>query len=129
MTNLDRLSLLPAVSLAVAYEGPVHPQLFQMNGGRATAIRVRRPCDLDHQARLARALFDLAPVMEKRDAWEPPLRFAEEIAARLGAPLRVASFGPSAEDKRPGLTPGRPSRARRRSARTAPGTPPATPPR
>lgn len=96
VTNLDRLALAErteSIPVAVAYDGT--PAEFFASCER---IRVRRPFDLAHQERLTQALFAAQPTYETLDATKP-LAYARELAARLGASLEAASFGPRAADK------------------------------
>ncbi len=94
VTNLDRLALLgDRVPVAVAYESSLHE--------RIEALPVSRPFSLEAQERLTHTLFGCRPILERRvcAGTRGALAYAERIALTAGAPLAIASFGPTSDDK------------------------------
>ena len=90
VTHLDRLTELPD-SVCHAYR--------DSGGGRITDLQVRRPADLDYQERLTGLLRQCRPAyrpLPGRDAET----FLKVVQEELRTPVGIASFGPTAADKR-----------------------------
>jgi adenylosuccinate synthase len=94
VTNLDRLALLgDRVPVAIAYEAE--------DGTRLDAIPLRRPAVYAAQEEVTRRLLAARPVLERVavDDVHGALAYGERVARVAGAPLAIASFGPTAEEK------------------------------
>jgi adenylosuccinate synthase len=102
VTNLDRLAELPAWYTCQRYrsKGSVETmdEFFVEQEGAITEIRLPvDPTDLARQERLTKLLFDMQPVLTP---WGRTLgEFTEYIAAALGTPLALSSYGPTARHK------------------------------
>jgi len=115
VTCLDRVAWLPDVRYCSSYESPCYSSGaaddFQFAPGDYTAIvRIHaRPTvrDLERQARLTAQLQLCSPIYFNA---QPPMGVLEEedrvaallkvIEDRLGVPITLASYGPTADDKR-----------------------------
>jgi adenylosuccinate synthase len=102
VTNLDRLAELPAWYTCGRYRYSGRADdlevFFVRQEGDITDIRLPAdPTDLARQEQLTALLFEVQPVLTP---WGRTLGdFAEYIAAALGAPLALSSYGPTAGDK------------------------------
>lgn len=106
VTHLDRLGSRWPV--CTAYRGPpggeVHGFVPDTNNpARLTALRLGAPGALEHQERLTRGLLQCEPWMEELELGASPgaraERFVSWLEATLGAPVKVASYGPASRDK------------------------------
>jgi len=95
ITHLDRWARLPDPRVAVAYQAL--PADLAVHDARGRAIGLRAG-DLAHQERLGRALARAIPVYEGATRDAEALLSAWE--SDLGVPVKVASSGPTAADKR-----------------------------
>ncbi len=107
LTHLDDLDRVPAWRACRAYRlARPDARLFEATTADphlATAVRPPADRDLDRQAALAAALLGASPVLDPVE-WrgeagaDRAIAFFEEA---LGAPVRLASWGPRATDVRP----------------------------
>jgi adenylosuccinate synthase len=94
ITHLDRLARLPA-HLCTAYHPPASSKgLFARN-----ELRMRTPADLAHQQRLTGALRDCRAVYTPVETGDARV-FLAQVARELKSKIALASFGPTANDKR-----------------------------
>ena len=78
-------------------------QYFEFNSsGLVTSIKVGVKDDLDYQTRLTELLSMCHPVYGSQSVanCSDPKEFLEVVEDHLGLPIRIASFGPTAADKR-----------------------------
>ena len=109
VTHLDRIGQVARLSedgkwwgtpACWAYDPPAEgwdPVLAFAGGCGIAGIAVKRPIDLDHQAKLAEQLFRVRPKIDLFRGTK--LDFAKHIAEMLGTPLSIASYGPSPRDR------------------------------
>jgi len=94
LTHLDRLA--PAWPVCTAYRTPSGETLVR-------DLALSAPRDLDAMERTTRWLQTVTPVRESLSLGDDPrgraMRFADEVATRVGAPVWVHSAGPTADDK------------------------------
>ncbi|MFA5359181.1 MAG: adenylosuccinate synthetase [Patescibacteria group bacterium] len=109
ITNLDRMAKIPLVKVALFYRGKeVRPDLFISNG-EDVIVQIRKPAlpQQNENNALTNALFAAEPVYFSDHLWtgkniadryvDPGyIKFLEE---RLGVPVKILSFGPTAKDK------------------------------
>ncbi len=111
VTGLDRLAALPTWHYANEYRlkssASDVSRFFELAGdGLLTAIKPGIQGDLDYQGRLTELVLDCEPHLRSLDlaGYEDIQTGAdaalEVVAELLGTPVSIASFGPTASDKR-----------------------------
>lgn len=92
VSHLDKESRM----VATAYDLiELDGELFEIDGGLARGMKVRRPPSLEHQERLARALAKARPALRETKSEEGLLR---QIEAAASAPVKIAGRGPRRSD-------------------------------
>lgn len=111
VTGIDRLLELPSWSTCDSYRmrgnAPDLSEYFNLAAdGTIAAIRKGVQGDLDYQSRLTELLFSCSPVYQTMSAssdapgQEPIDGYLRTAEATLGLPITIASYGPTAADKR-----------------------------
>ena len=112
MTCIDRLRAVDTWTICNAYrlyDGAASDadEFFDFApDGRITDMRVGKQGDLDRQARLTTLLSACAPVCDTMQVskgshrHDPPQDYIHLVEEALGLPITLASFGPTADDKR-----------------------------
>lgn len=110
VTGLDRLAALPALKVCNEYhlhgDHPDASEYFDLAAdGAVVGIKLGKQGDLDHQARLTELLLSCSPVYQTMSASGMPGQellsdFLRTAEARLGLPITITSYGPTAADKR-----------------------------
>ncbi len=102
ITNLDRLEKLPDWRICEAYHYPGDPRelegFFEHHGSRVTAICVPLdPTDLPRQEKLTRLLLTMRPIYTS--CIHDRAAYLELISQKLGLPVTLTSWGPTAREK------------------------------
>jgi len=111
VTGLDRLGALPELKACNSYRlhgnHPDASKYFDLaDGNTVTGIKLGAQGDLDHQARLTELLQSCSPLYQTMGTSpglpkkESPSDFLQIVEASLGLPVTIASYGPTAVDKR-----------------------------
>lgn len=110
MTGLDRLAALPTLQVCNKYhlhgDHPDASEFFDLAAdGYVVGIKLGKQGDLDHQSRLTELLLSCSPVYQTMSTSGMPEQeslsdFMHTAEARLGLPITIASYGPTAADKR-----------------------------
>ncbi len=112
MTGIDRLEALSDWKICNYYrlygDHPDASEYFDLaiDGVTVTGIKLGRRDDLDHQARLTELLESCSPVYQTMSASSDMLGqessndYLRTAEACLGLPITIASYGPTAADKR-----------------------------
>lgn len=110
VTHVDCLAQVPEWRVCTAYHYYGSQQdladYFQQSGSHITALRVRRPADLEHQEQFTRRLQLCTPVYQtvipREYVSQASIGHAEYLALiekQLATPIAITSYGPTAEDK------------------------------
>ncbi|MGF7228549.1 MAG: adenylosuccinate synthetase [Candidatus Saccharibacteria bacterium] len=109
MTGLDRLQALPTWNICDGYRlvgyHPDADRFFTFGpNGTIAAIKLGIQGDLDHQERLGQLLASCSPVyhsIRSSDTFQESIHgYLHTVEDRLGLPITITSFGPTAADKR-----------------------------
>lgn len=111
LTHLDRLSTIPAPQICTAYryQGPPDdlPAYFEHVAGHIKSIIVHSPVDLSHQEQLTKRLWSCLPRYQSlatlpgcQHSSERQFAYLKLLEAELNVPVAIASYGPTAIDKK-----------------------------
>ncbi len=111
ITGLDRLAALPTLKTCNRYrllgDHPDASQYFNLAADTiVTGIKLGVQGDLNHQARLTKLLQSCSPIYQTTSALPDmsPRKslgdLLQTVEASLGLPVAIASYGPTAADKR-----------------------------
>ena len=106
-THIDRINLLTephgsfgakGIPTCLAYDVKKAFENMDPLPGHTNRLDVVRPVDLDHQAKVAEALFRVKPRIETFLGTD--IEYVTNIAGLLKVPVKITSHGPRASDKR-----------------------------
>lgn len=94
ITHMDKLLVHNSICAAYSFDSAPDQDLFEVEDEKAVGIRVRRPASIEHQTRLASALFQAHPEYEISSS-----KFVGRVEELLGVPVTLTSWGPKPKDK------------------------------